>query len=131
VLLPGSERNQEDASGAESAAASAGTPQSAAPAGQPTQAATTPAPAAAPAASADAIFQQASELYAAGNYNGAWGKAVDALKVDPRHWQSWQMIGNCQYALGDKAGAMTSYQTCLQLNPDNPGLKTWLDQQNR
>jgi tetratricopeptide (TPR) repeat protein len=84
-----------------------------------------------PGRSADSIFQESSALYAAGNYAGAWGKAAEALKIDPRHWQSWQMIGNCQYALGDKAGAMTSYRASLQLNPDNPGLKAWLDQQTQ
>jgi tetratricopeptide (TPR) repeat protein len=81
------------------------------------------------AATADSLYQESAALYAAGNYAASWGKAAAALNLDPRHWQSWQMIGNCQYALGDKAGAMASYQNSLQLNPGNTALKTWLDQQ--
>ena len=47
---------------------------------------------------------------------------------DANHWQAWQMVGNCQYELGDKAGALVSYQRSLDINPDNPTLKQWADQ---
>jgi Flp pilus assembly protein TadD len=79
-------------------------------------------------ANPDAEYQAAEQLYRAGDYDGAWRRSAAALQVNPRHWQSWQMIGNCQYAKGDKAGAITSYGYSLQLNPDNPSLKAWLDQ---
>jgi len=38
------------------------------------------------------------------------------------------MIGNCQYAKGDKPGAIASYRNSLQINPGNTALKTFTDQ---
>jgi Tfp pilus assembly protein PilF/opacity protein-like surface antigen len=109
--------------------------------GQPgTAVSATPAPAKSPApqvvaaqpaptgGSSEADYQASVQLYNARNYDGAWRSAAAALKANPRHWQSWQMIGNCQFAKGDKTGALASYRYALQLNPDNPALKSFVDQ---
>jgi len=78
--------------------------------------------------SSEADYQVSVKLYNARDYDGSWRSAASSLKANPRHWQSWQMIGNCQFAKGDKAGALASYRYALQLNPDNPSLKSFVDQ---
>lgn len=86
--------------------------------------------AAAPAGSPqdEAEYQAATRDYGAGKYDDAWRKGHAIIQRTPGHWQSWQLIGNCQYAKGDKDGAMASYKQSLVLNPDNPQLKTWVGQ---
>jgi cytochrome c-type biogenesis protein CcmH/NrfG len=41
------------------------------------------------------------------------------------------MIGNCQYAKGDLPGALGSYRRSLELHPDNPQLRAFVESQNR
>lgn len=73
-------------------------------------------------------YRAARALYDRGDYAGAAARARAAVRADPGHWQAWQILGNCQYAKGDQAGAITSYQQSLQVNPDNPGLLVWVKQ---
>ncbi|MCH8181396.1 MAG: tetratricopeptide repeat protein [Proteobacteria bacterium] len=80
---------------------------------------------------ADGEYQTAVGLYSVGDYDGAWRRATAAVQAHPRHWQAWQMIGNCQYAKGDRAGAVTAYRQSLELNPENVELKAWVDQLTR
>ena len=77
---------------------------------------------------ADKAYAEAVRLYSAGDYDGAWRQAAAVLQADPDHWKAWQMMGNCQYAKGDKAGALVSYRESLRIQPDNPRLKAWVDQ---
>ncbi len=79
------------------------------------------------ASGADAAYTEAVRLYTAGDYRGAWAKSAEALKADPSHWQSWQILGSCQYALDDLPGAAQSFRYALQLHPDNPPLRALLD----
>lgn len=79
-------------------------------------------------AGADERYEEASLLYRSGKYDDAWRKSYEAIQIDPNHWQSWQMIGNCQYARGDRQGALASYRRSLEINPDNSGLKSFVDQ---
>lgn len=80
------------------------------------------------AKSAESEYTAGAALLAAGDPDGAWRKAAAALAIDPKHWQSWQLIGNCQYAKGDTKGALTSFRQSLALNPDNPRLRAFVDQ---
>src|SRR5207247_8437505 len=73
-----------------------------------------PAPA---APTAEQEYQTGASLYAAGKSDEAWAHAAEALRLDPKHWQAWQLVGNCQYAKGDKPGALVSYKYSLQLHP--------------
>lgn len=82
-------------------------------------------------APADARYREATTLYAAKDYAGAWGRAAEAIKLDPRHWKAWALIGNCQLARGDPAGARKSYQASLAINPDNAPLKGWLEKNGK
>ncbi len=80
-----------------------------------------------PGSGAIRIYEEALSLYESKQYDAAWAKTYAALKADPDHWQSWQLIGNCQYAKGDRQGALASYRRSLAINPDNPGLKAWIE----
>ncbi len=82
-------------------------------------------------AQADQLYQTAVAQYNAGDYNGAIKNAEAAAQADPQHWQAWQLDGNARYALGDKQGALTVYKYSLQINPNNPQLKTFVDQLSR
>jgi len=75
----------------------------------------------------DKEYRAAVECYKSGDYNGAWRKAYAILREAPQHWRSWAIIGNCQYAKGDRQGAMASYQRALEIHPDNPRLKAWVE----
>ncbi len=84
-----------------------------------------PAPSAASAAGP--AYAEAVRLYAARDYRNAWAKSAEALRADSNHWQSWQVLGSCQYALADRAGARQSFEYCLRLNPNNPPVRLLLD----
>lgn len=98
---------------------------------EPPAAATSLRPEDAGRQAADQEYQTGAALYAAGKAAEAWQHASAALKLNPGHWQAWQLVGNCQYAQGDKPGALVSYRYALQLHPDNPDLKAWVDQLSR
>ena len=76
----------------------------------------------------EAEYQASLARYAAGDYDGAWTQAYASAQVNPSHAGAWQMIGNCQYAKGDKTGAVVSYRQSLALNPDNPQLSAFVNQ---
>ena len=69
----------------------------------------------------------AQAAYAAGDVDGAWAKVAPVLQAEPGNAAAWQLLGNCQYAKGDAAGALTSWKYALSLNPDNPTLKSFVD----
>ncbi len=78
---------------------------------------------------ADAYYSAALGYYNAGDFANALGQANSAVGADPGHWQAWQMVGNCKYAQGDKAGALEAYGRSLAINPNNPQLKSFVEQQ--
>jgi len=84
---------------------------------------TTPAP----VFDVDGAYRKAAELYTAGDYTGAWGKASEVVRAKPDHWEGWQLLGNCQYAQGDRKAAISSYDYSLALHPDNPHLREFVD----
>lgn len=90
---------------------------------------TQPVPVAAPVPAA-ALYAAAKVKYTAGDYRGAWKDSADIIRQDPRDARAWQLLGNCQYKLGDTAGALKSFGYSLQFNPDNPALKSWVDSLN-
>lgn len=76
-------------------------------------------------------YQEAMRLYHAADYTGAWAAADRVIAMEPEHWQAWQLVGNCQYATGDKAGALVSYRRSLALHPANAPLQAFVDQLSR
>ncbi len=78
-----------------------------------------------------ADYQESLRLYYKHDYQGAWRKAYAILQVDSQHWQAWQIIGNCQKAKGDHDGAQASYKRSLEINPNNPVLRAWEEEEAR
>lgn len=79
-------------------------------------------------AGADAAYREGVELYAAQRHEDARRKAAAAVAADPAHWQAWQLLGNCRLALGERADALDAYRRSLDLHPDNPTLRSFVDQ---
>lgn len=75
----------------------------------------------------DRLYQSALAKYGAKDYRGAIADAEAATTADPAHWQAWQLDGNARYAIGDKDGAVTVYRYSLRINPNNPGLQSFVD----
>jgi len=106
-------------------------PAASAPAKPPPSAASAPVPSGAAAATPSSDVQAASALYASGDIDAAWRKAAAVLTADRTNWEAWQIVGNCQYAKGDRAAAQVSYRESLRLHPDNPQLKAFADSLSR
>ena len=75
---------------------------------------------------ADTLFAEATRLAVAGDHATALYRLRALIKISPRHWQAWQLVGNCLWATGKKEKAMQAYRYSLELHPDNPDLKVWL-----
>jgi len=88
-----------------------------------------PLPEAAAVAEFDAEkeYRAAIELYTAGQYAAARLRAEAVVREEPGHWEAWHLIGNCLYSVGNRAAAVAAYRESLKINPDNPGLKSWME----
>lgn len=82
---------------------------------------------AAQAVEAGAAYARGVAAYQAGDHAGAIREAGEAVKWAPRHWQAWQVMGSAAYAQGDAATAATCFRITLELNPDNPAIRAFLD----
>jgi hypothetical protein len=71
-------------------------------------------------------YEAANKLYSRKNYNRAVQYYNAAIQFNPDLWQAFQGLGNCSYAQGDKTQALSNYQKCLSLHPDNPGLSSFV-----
>jgi tetratricopeptide (TPR) repeat protein len=70
-------------------------------------------------------YQAGNTLYLQKNYDRAILYYNAALQTNPNLWQAYQGLGNCSYAQGDKVKALSDYQKCLSLHPDNPSLSSF------
>jgi eukaryotic-like serine/threonine-protein kinase len=43
----------------------------------------------------------------------------EATRIEPRHFWSWHLLGNCHYELLQWSEALNCYSTCLGLDPDS------------
>ena len=50
----------------------------------------------------------------------------EALRLDPRLWQTYQYLGAALHQLGRTAEALAAYEKVLEHNPD-PQLRSWID----
>jgi tetratricopeptide (TPR) repeat protein len=60
----------------------------------------------------------------------AIGSFNNALKLDKSSATAYQGLGSCYWAKGDKTNALTYYKYSLQMNPNNPSLKSFVDSQS-
>ncbi|HEY5039367.1 MAG TPA: tetratricopeptide repeat protein, partial [bacterium] len=73
-------------------------------------------------ATTDQYYAAAGKLYAAKNYSQAAQYYYAAVKLNPSHAMAYQGLGNCYYALGRKADALTFYKRASALQPNNAQL---------
>jgi tetratricopeptide (TPR) repeat protein len=74
------------------------------------------------------IYREGLTLYGERRYAEAAAKAEAVVAADPNYWEGWQLLGNCRFSMNDRAGALAAYGKSLELNPDNPSLKAFVDQ---
>lgn len=67
------------------------------------------------------------ELEKSGKLKEAVKAYVAALREAPQNDQIWSALGNLYYKLGQKAYAIECFDRALQLKPDNPALRDWLE----
>lgn len=63
----------------------------------------------------------------AGQYDQAIVSFNNALKFDNSSATAYQGLGSCYWSKGDKEKALTNYKYSLQINPNNPQLKAFVD----
>jgi len=75
----------------------------------------------------EADYQSAKALIRANLHADARKKLESIVARDPANWKSWALLGNACYGAADKPAAMTAWSKSLELNPDNPQLKSWVE----
>lgn len=68
----------------------------------------------------------AGQYYSAGHYDNAIQQYNVVTAANPNNSKAYQGLGNCYYAKGDKADAVTAYERSLQIDPNNTQLKGFL-----
>jgi hypothetical protein len=71
-------------------------------------------------------YQAANSAYSTKNYDQAIKYYDAAVQSNPNYWQAFQGLGNCYYAKGQNAEALSNYQKALALNPNNPQLSSFV-----
>ncbi|GEM_PF-2117887 len=82
-------------------------------------------------ATSDVYYQWGNKLYGQGSYDLCIKYYKAAIHVDPQNWKAYQALGSCEYRLGQKDGAIRDYNQSLAINPNNPGLKNFVNQISR
>jgi hypothetical protein len=75
----------------------------------------------------DALYREAADLYTAGDYDAASQRSRRIIDMDPGNWRAWGILGNCHYARGRREEALAAYSRSLEINPDNPALRAWVE----
>jgi len=78
-----------------------------------------------PPPSVEEAYLAAMDAYAAQRYEECRATAEALIRRDPMHWRAWALLGNALYFLGDRPGAIATYDHSLALNPDNAELRAW------
>ncbi len=73
-------------------------------------------------------YNAATATYQQRTYDDALRGFQACMEQDPGFWQAQQGIGNCYTAMGSVAQAISAYEQALSINPNNPGLRQWLEQ---
>jgi beta-glucanase (GH16 family) len=79
------------------------------------------------ATDAAAVYHFALIDYQQGQYNQAVTAFQKVIQENPNSWQAYQGLGSAFLKTGDKEVARQAYQKCLELNPNNPPVKTALE----
>jgi tetratricopeptide (TPR) repeat protein len=65
-------------------------------------------------------MERATDLKALNRYNEAAAAYAQALEIEPKNIQAHLGLGECARASGDRAAALTIYQTAAAAAPENP-----------
>ena len=77
---------------------------------------------------APSVFEAALKAYEAGDLKPAYGLALEALQLDPRHAGAMYLAGALELDAGDAAVALTRLQEAATLAPAHPGIRRSLGQ---
>jgi tetratricopeptide (TPR) repeat protein len=75
---------------------------------------------------AKADAQDGKEKDAAKKFKRGLESAREAVRLDPKYHEAWNMIGFASRKLGDYDGALQAYATCLDLKPDYAPAREYL-----
>ncbi len=79
-------------------------------------------------ATATYLIEDGVDMFKEGNYREALDRFLKALQSDSRNAKAYQLAGDCYLRLGGKAQAVQAYLLSLKYNPNNPGLRQWMQQ---
>lgn len=77
--------------------------------------------------SADDDYQKGLAFYQQKQYDQAILYLKEATSLNPDSWQAYQALGNADYMSGDKKGALDAFDKSLEINSNNPQLKSFAD----
>jgi tetratricopeptide (TPR) repeat protein len=80
------------------------------------------------AATANDYYNAGLSCYQQGQYDMAVQYFRAVVESQPYHWQAYQYLGSAYAAKGNYADALNAYQQSLQINPNNPALRRYVDQ---
>lgn len=72
-------------------------------------------------------FQAGVSMHEEGRYDDALAYFNYCIQADPSMWQAHQYRGITQYSLGRPDDALASLQKALQINPQDPGIREWIE----
>lgn len=75
-------------------------------------------------------FQKGMTAYNLGQFEDALLDFKQALDDDPDSWEAYQQEGYCYFHLGKQTEMMAAFEESLKRNPDNPGLKNFINDLN-
>jgi hypothetical protein len=75
----------------------------------------------------ESLYREAANLYTAGDHDAAARSSQRIIDIDSGHWRAWALLGNCHYAKGKREEALAAYSRSLEINPDNPQLRAWVE----
>ena len=67
-----------------------------------------------------ALLKEAFEKFVAGQYPAAQQLCTQALEQDPQNFEVHQLMAMACFHAGDRTTAITYFETCVTLQPDNP-----------
>jgi len=79
------------------------------------------------AQSAVSTYNEANALAKSGQWEPAAQKYEAATQADPNLWQAYMGLGNAYHNLGRDPEALKAYDKSLELHPDNPTLKAYVE----
>ncbi|MBI5245329.1 MAG: tetratricopeptide repeat protein, partial [Elusimicrobia bacterium] len=77
-----------------------------------------------------ALIHHELKLAEAAFFDQRYGAAIQAcrraLLLDPKSSKAWERLGSAQYALGQSEDAREAYLHALELDPDDPALRSFM-----